>query len=473
MYRAMIVEDEDLMRDYLTARLHELCPEWEAAAAASDGLEAADKLTRERFDAVITDIRMPGMDGLELAKTIRQQDKEMPILIITGYDEFNYARSAVRLNVFDYLLKPINEDELAVALSAMAAQIAQRREAQRKDRWLAALEGDFSARRELETSLTGRSAGLLLLGSSKLLMARDDGSLRRAAQDAGVQAARIGERMALLCTAGDPQALRAAMRRAAEQARAECPEIIGVGVALASADMTDLLSKAVELWQAAFLTKAPFLFFPLTNEQQALIGRFQRMRDTLNEALAAGMLSSDRRISISKAMNDFAPPYQKRAVLLLFLECEADISQRMELMKAFSASDEAPQAALEYGMQSLFSSPQIFQGSLAQRALEYLQEHFREAISLTAVADAMGVTPAYLSAVFHREIGLSYSQTLLKMRMEEAARQLRALPAMRVSDIAERIGFPSSKHFIHVFGQYYHMTPGEYRSKSGETKAAL
>lgn len=472
MYRAMIVEDEDLMRDYLTARLHELCPEWEAAAAASDGLEAADKLTRERFDAVITDIRMPGMDGLELAKKIRQQDKEMPILIITGYDEFNYARSAVRLNVFDYLLKPINEDELAVALSAMAAQIAQRREAQRKDRWLAALEGDFSARRELDANLRGRSAGLLLLGSSMLLTARDEESLRRTAQNTGIQAARIREKMAVLCAAEDLQALCAVMRHAAEQALAECPEIIGAGVPLAAADMTDALSKAVELWQAAFLTKAPFLFFPLTKEQQVLNVRFQRMRDTLNEALAAGALSGDRRILMSKAMNDFAPSFQKRAVLLLFLECDADISQRMELMKAFSASDKAPQAAFEYGLQTLFSAPQVFQGSLAQRALEYLEEHFREAVSLTAVADAMGVTPAYLSAVFHREIGQSYSQTLLKMRMQEAARQLRALPAMRVSDIAERIGFPSSKHFIHVFGQYYHMTPGEYRLKSGETKAA-
>ena len=124
MYRALIVEDEDLMRDYLAANLTNFCPEWETADIACDGAEALEKLQKENFDGVLTDIRMPVMDGLEMARILREQKKNIPILILSGYDEFDYARTAVRLNISDYLLKPIDEEELSAALSLMAIQAA-------------------------------------------------------------------------------------------------------------------------------------------------------------------------------------------------------------------------------------------------------------------------------------------------------------------------------------------------------------
>ena len=124
MYRALIVEDEDLMRDYLAANLTNFCPEWETADIACDGAEALEKLQKENFDGVLTDIRMPVMDGLEMARILREKKKSIPILILSGYDEFDYARTAVRLNISDYLLKPINEEELSAALSLMAIQAA-------------------------------------------------------------------------------------------------------------------------------------------------------------------------------------------------------------------------------------------------------------------------------------------------------------------------------------------------------------
>ena len=99
---------------------------------------------------------------------------------------------------------------------------------------------------------------------------------------------------------------------------------------------------------------------------------------------------------------------------------------------------------------------------MAQRALSYIQQHFSDPISLTSVAEEMGVSPAYLSTVFHREIGASYSRTLLKFRMEEAARQL-IQTNQKVQQIAQNVGFFSAKHFTHVFHEYYHYSPVEFR----------
>ena len=251
MYRALIVEDEDLMREYLANNLSTFCAEWYTADTAVDGQEAIEKMEKIQFDGIITDIRMPVMDGLVMSKAIREKYPQIPILILSGYNEFDYARKAVRLNIFDYLLKPIDEQELAAALSAMAIQAGQ---------------------------------------SSQL---------------------------------------------------------------------------------------------------------------------------------------------------------------------------DTPKDKAEYANGNT--------GGLAQRALSYIQQHFSDPISLTSIADEMGVSPAYLSTVFHREIGASYSRTLLKFRMEEAARLLKQTN-FQVQQIAQNVGFFSAKHFTHVFHAYYQLSPMEYRQSSSSKK---
>lgn len=97
MYRALIVEDEDLMREYLEKNLSTICTEWCVAATAADGQEAIEKMEGSHFDGIITDVRMPVMDGLAMSKVIREKDPQIPILIVSGYNEFDYARKAVRL----------------------------------------------------------------------------------------------------------------------------------------------------------------------------------------------------------------------------------------------------------------------------------------------------------------------------------------------------------------------------------------
>ena len=244
MYRALIVEDEDLMREYLENNLSAICPEWCTADTAADGQEAIEKIRHSHFDGIITDIRMPVMDGLAMSKVIRDKDPRIPILIISGYNEFDYARKAVRLNIFDYLLKPVDEQELSAALSAMAIQAGQKQPSE-----------------------------------------------------------------------------------------------------------------------------------PVETEKE----------------------------------------------------------------NAGENTD-----------------------GLAQRALSYIRQHFSDPISLTSVAEEIGVAPAYLSTVFHREIGTSYSRTLLRFRMEEAARQL-TQTSQKVQQIAQNVGFFSAKHFTHVFREYYHLSPVEFR----------
>lgn len=120
MFTALIVEDEPLMRDYLMQRLTSIHGLWKTAGCARDGLEALALLKEKRYDLVITDIKMPGMDGLELANYVHANQPNTDIIILTGYGEFDYARAAVRANATDYLLKPLQDVELHDALSRLA-----------------------------------------------------------------------------------------------------------------------------------------------------------------------------------------------------------------------------------------------------------------------------------------------------------------------------------------------------------------
>ena len=122
MFTALIVEDEPLMREYLMLHLTSIHGMWKTEGCARDGLEALALLKAKPFDLVITDIKMPHMDGLELADYIHVNHPGTDVIILTGYSEFDYARAAVRANAADYLLKPLQDVELHKALSKLATK---------------------------------------------------------------------------------------------------------------------------------------------------------------------------------------------------------------------------------------------------------------------------------------------------------------------------------------------------------------
>lgn len=120
MLTALIVEDEPLMREYLLFNLSSIHDRWITAACAKDGVEAMALLNEHHFDLIITDIRMPRMTGLELATYVHNNIPDTDIIFLTGHDEFDYARAAVRNGVSDYLLKPLQDAELHTILDKLA-----------------------------------------------------------------------------------------------------------------------------------------------------------------------------------------------------------------------------------------------------------------------------------------------------------------------------------------------------------------
>ena len=123
MYNVLIVDDEPIIVQGLS-----ILVDWESCgfkvcSTANSGNEALLKIKENKYHLVVTDIRMPGLDGLELIREIKKMDESIRVIILSGYSEFEYAKRAIQYGVKDYLLKPANSDELINNLKAIKSEL--------------------------------------------------------------------------------------------------------------------------------------------------------------------------------------------------------------------------------------------------------------------------------------------------------------------------------------------------------------
>ena len=153
MYSIMIVEDEYLVRQGIASLVNYEQFGMQVIAQAENGREAWQKFQENPADILLTDINMPQMNGLELAKLVRDQAPKCHIVFLTGYDDFDYARSAIKLGADDYLLKPFSKDDV----EEMLAKVQTKLDKERKKAQIQNLV-DQGQRSELEEAIHARLA---------------------------------------------------------------------------------------------------------------------------------------------------------------------------------------------------------------------------------------------------------------------------------------------------------------------------
>ncbi|MDD9270517.1 response regulator [Paenibacillus sp. GCM10023248] len=127
LVKVIVVEDEDLIRNNLVKRIESGNHAVKVVGAAQDGKDALELVRQEQPDLLVTDIRMPVMDGLELIHILHMYFPRIRKIITSGYADFEYAKRAMQYNVNDYLLKPVSTDELQRVISRMITLIESER----------------------------------------------------------------------------------------------------------------------------------------------------------------------------------------------------------------------------------------------------------------------------------------------------------------------------------------------------------
>lgn len=133
MIKVLIVDDEPYIRQGLKLLIDWGEYGYEIVGEAQNGFEAIQMLQQEHFDLVMVDIKMPRMDGIELIAYVRERlSKRVKFIISTGYSDFSYAKSAIQYNVSNYLLKPIQPQELGQTLKKLKVEVDQQKKASRQ-----------------------------------------------------------------------------------------------------------------------------------------------------------------------------------------------------------------------------------------------------------------------------------------------------------------------------------------------------
>lgn len=132
MLNVQIVDDEPIIRLGLQKLIDWEEMGFEIACIAQNGKQALEQLETEKVDLIITDIEMPIMNGLDFIREVREKDKNVEIVILTAYEDFEYAKTAIRYGITQYILKPIEEKAVMQLLLQIRQEIEER--AKRKHR---------------------------------------------------------------------------------------------------------------------------------------------------------------------------------------------------------------------------------------------------------------------------------------------------------------------------------------------------
>ena len=134
MYTLLLVDDEEEVTQIIAKKVKWNELGFSVVGHANNGLKALEMLEEIQPDVVMTDIRMPYMDGLELCGQIREKYPATKLVLFTGFDDFEYAKEAVHLEIEEYILKPVNANELSDCLTRLKDALDKEREEKLKRR---------------------------------------------------------------------------------------------------------------------------------------------------------------------------------------------------------------------------------------------------------------------------------------------------------------------------------------------------
>lgn len=521
MNHILVVDDEPLMRMWLSKSIpkHSSC--FDVPHTARDGIEAMEYLKQASYDVVITDIKMPGMDGLSLAKFIYENYPETIVIIISGFDDFSYARKAIQYGVKDYLLKPLVDDDLIKLLDdikerlqkympmLLANPTAEERTNPRAMLFRAILEDDSDGIYQgykifSNTDTTPMLPYACVLLGAMLPIARDNAVLPTEAHSRNYQ---LNLTIASLCKKYNWTSFLGNNGDTYIVAEGESKEILIENLhefqktfsssfnfakdtnLFAGRIVDDSMDLSFSLSSIANLRSLPlfasndlYSYTLLDKYQQQLIEFEKRNKRILSDF--ADSNDTTLRIDIDQLCN--LVPHKNSSTLWeigcymiqsitdrFLIEDELLTSAWKELTHfciacSGSISDDDFFHDIYISVFSLMGKEQaITQDTMPviKMAKEYITKHFCESISLSEVADYCNVNSSYLSNLFHKKLGISYSKYLMQIRMEHAAAYLKDFPETKIYEIGEKLGFVSTKHFISVFKKYYGVSPTTYQKE--------
>ena len=525
MLKALIIDDEKLVRQMVMQ-----CMDWEAAglcivgeaSSARMGMEMIDEL---HPDLVVMDVRMPGMDGLTGSRMILKKHPHIRIIILSGYDEFEYASEAIRLGVSDYLLKPVNADEMQRAVAKARDAVLEERSHQKEfERYKGELEkhSSYIRDRQLSALIRTRAPQQYLESLSYFGIHIEETVFQVALVKPEFDMGQADEEEKLLMKMHIRKLLEGyfencphvffsdsgadwiiVLNNEAENTMYEaagdlkhyledntdCRMCIGVGrVYHVLGKLRDSYREAKDAVQYRFVSvQEEAIFFrdiyPWYDAENSSGSNEDAMHD-LGNAIRIG-----NDVGAEAVMNEILLRFrrsggEREQALILAMEIFAEIMKVLAELKLELKTEQLNYSVMleRVFAQHTFDEIGVYlkqiirtvcgctaaevsdkEKSLVHKVKDYIQEHYcEEEISLNLLAQLHYVNSSYLSRVFKEKTGSTFTGYLFEIRMKKAV-ELVLRTDLRVYEIAERIGISDPHYFSSCFKKYTGLSVASYK----------
>lgn len=485
MPKVLIVEDEPAAGRYLRSMIELKRPEFSVVGIAENGRVALEQVGLLKPDLVITDVRMPVMDGIDLVAALKKDFPALPAIIVSGYQEFEYARRALDTGVVDYLLKPVNSRQLEEILDRVGAALSTRDEARRAEALVRLVDGDaFEAGGPVAFDELFWLA-VVRVGGLPSRFRPDQAGEETAFGEEGffVLPGRDSREWLYLGKKGplDYEAFTALVRDAAEGAGGPYRTVFVASDAVRG----DGLRKAA----CDACMDVDRLIVVGSSQVYGLVPK-QEPEPVWDKALADRMefaLRESRLELLERAVRDMASSWRASQRPLLSVESQLRRILYFVLREAPHA-DPTMAADLEFLLEDALAGVRDFDDlsdaawSLVSRAsgagsieahdpdvpvffnciLRYVEARYSEPLGLVSLSETFRISSSYLSKLFRQYAGRSFGECLSTIRIDAAKRLIRESPDMPLKDVAEKVGFNDPFYFSRVFKSMAGLPPSDY-----------
>ena len=523
LYKVFLVEDEIVAREGIRDSVNWRSVGFEFCGEAPDGEMALPLIEQTQPDVLITDIKMPFMDGLQLCKIIRERMPWVKIIILSGHDEFHYAQEAIKLGVTEYLLKPLGVQDLHNVLSKVALQLDQEQEERENlQRLKSQIEDDLNLRQEkffLKLVMGGMSSPEAIQESQRLkldLIAKrylvvaikfelcgsgeqfDYNEYQRVEQiisnlagnNPDVYLSKQGVDESILIIKGDSTGsleqegyfLTELIKDEVEN-KTKCFVKVGIGspqdrignihrsFAEALANLQrDGVEVTGEFYARGGTDKAELLDLDKSALEEYLRSGLKDEFDDFFEAYI-------RPLSESALESYLIKNYIFVDIVLITAKFVHELGGNVDQVipeinyvetllmniKTLAQLREETRRVFFSALAFRDSQAKNQYGNMLHQAKKYIEDHYIDPeLSLNNVAAQVNLSPSHFSAVFSRETGETFKEYLTKARIEKA-KELLKMTSLKAFEIAYQVGYKDPHYFSTVFKRQTGLSPSEFR----------
>ncbi|MFR3786086.1 response regulator transcription factor [Agathobaculum desmolans] len=411
----VVVDDDAVMRLGMKTLIPWEDTEFDLLGEAENGREALELIQKCRPSIVITDMKMPIMNGVELIRALREQNQPPMILALSSYDDYELVRQAMRLGTADYLLKmDLSPEMLLQTLRSITATSAKPQET-------------GVQLHALRTQLVKNMISRFFVSDKDLLEQMQQARVTFAREPVWVMVLRSRLQMVL----DDDEAQE-------EQYRTLCLSVINIAEEIVQ-DCLD--GFCVEGYDGAFY----------------ILG-------TLREEFAQ---PEERLLRLCERLSRMIEQYLDVTVYIGIASSGANIDGLFHACRyARTAARQAQRqniSVLHYQVHmDMRHSEGPITEDIAQQAKRYIDTHYSEKIILTELSAQLGITPSYLSSLMKRQLGMAFSEYIMSVRMEQASKLL-SVNRLRINEVAAAVGYDNLFYFSKLFKRFSGMSPRDFR----------